>query len=226
MSAARDNERRFYHACTQEAAELPPVLALYRRLVHGNVSSVLRGVLPRTAGALAHRLEAEVDAFLRERGPATPHVRDVPFELVALRSHGWDAWTCELSRLELAEFRIGYAERSAPTVAGPLAMEAPIALCGPLALERFAWSVQASEPTADPHALLFYRDADEQVRTLRLSAMAQVLLREALAGQTLQHALVTAAAEAGLVLDPPTLTSTARFLDDLSERGVVLGAAG
>lgn len=226
MSDGIENERRFVAACTDAEPPRSPVLALYRRLVRGNVTGVVHGVLPRTAAALGVRLEEAVDEFLRLQGPRTPHLRDVPGELVACVGARWPLSTRELARLELTEFHISYAERCSPPVAGPLAMDAALAFAGPLALEAFGHAVQDDPTVVDPHALLFYRDASEHVRTLRLTPMAQVLVREALAGETMQHALITATTECGLALDETTLTSTARFLDDLSERGVLLGAAG
>lgn len=224
MTEARDNERRFVAACTGRGA-ISPVLALYRRLVRGNVLGVVRGVLPRTVRGLGERLEAEVERFLRDRGPATHHVRDVPAELVACVASQWPPALRDLARFELTEFEISYAPRTAPDVLGDLSMTAPLALRGPLALESFAYAVQTETLPPDPHGVLFYRDDDERVRTLRLSPMAHVLLREALAGARFDHALLTAASECSTSLDEVALASTARFLDDLSERGILLGAA-
>ncbi len=225
MTPAQANEARFLAACAHGQDD-SAVLALYTRLVRGNVRSLVQGILPRTAHALAARLESEVAAFLHERGAKTPHARDVPFELVAHCGARWEPWLHELARLELAEFRVSYAERGAAEARGELALDAPLALCTPLVLESFAFAVQADDPTApDAHALLLYRDADEHVRTLRLTPMAHALLLDALAGASLQSALASAAAHCGLELDAASLESTARFLDDLSERGIVRGAA-
>ena len=225
MTPAQANEARFVDACAHGVAA-GPVFALYRRLVRGNVLTLMRGVLPRTSEALGDRLDAEVAAFLHERGARTPHARDVPFELVAHCGSRWQPWLHDLARLELTEFRVSYAARDGADARGELTMGAPLALRGPLALETFEHAVQADDPSApEPHTLLFYRDAEEDVRTLRLTPMAHALLAGALAGASLQSALVSAAATCGLALDETTLGSTAHFLDDLTERGIVLGAA-
>lgn len=225
MTAARNNEARFVAACAQ-GHHAGPVFALYRRLVRGNVSGVFRGVLPRTADAIAERLDADVDVFLAGHGARTAHARDVPFELVAQVAERWEPWVQELARLELAEFRASYAERTEAACAGDLALDAPLALRGPLAIETFEFAVQAEDATVrDPHALLLYRDAAEDVRTLRLTAVAHGLLSRALSGAVLQDALTEAVHAAGLALDETILGSTAHFLDDLTERGIVLGAA-
>ena len=226
MSAARTNERRFVEACTGSEPPASPVLALYRRLVRGNVLGVVRGVLPRTALARGDGLELDVDAFLRTRGPTTPHVRDVPAELVACVAHAWEPALRELARFELVSFQIGYAPRAEPEVHGEIAMDRALALRGPLALEAFDHAVQGDGASSDPHALLFYRDESENVRILRLSPMAHVLVQEALTGARFDRALTAAAAACELALDETTLASTARFLDDLAERGILLGALG
>lgn len=223
-SVARAHERRLHDACCGDGSDLPPRLALYRRLVRGNLLGVMQGVLPRTSHALGETLSLAVDRLLRAGGPRTPHLRDVPAEIVLLARADWTPWQDELARFELAEFRVSYQARELPVVTGALALDAPLALAGPLALESFTLAVQEPRARPDAHTLLFYRDADERVRTLRLTPMAAALLREVLAGSSVHHALSIAASECGLALDEPTLTSTAAFFDDLSERGVLLGA--
>jgi hypothetical protein len=60
---------------------------------------------------------------------------------------------------------------------------------------------------------------------LLLSELADLLLRELLAGESLGGALARACSAAGAALGPETLAETSAFLADLAERGVLLGAA-
>ena len=222
MTPAQQNEARFLAAF--RGAPDDPVLALYKRLVHGNVLGVLRGVLPRTAAARGPLLASDVDTFLRGAGPRTAHVRDVPAELVR-SADAWPAWVRELARFELVDFETSYATRGTPAAHGEIALDAPLVFREPVRLESFELAVQTEPQRRDPHALLFYRDDDDAVRTLRLSPMAAVMTARALTGETMQSALIAAATAVGLQLDEDTLASAARFLDDLSERGVLLGGA-
>src|SRR5437762_8720305 len=65
----------------------PPRLALYRRLVRNNVTDVVATMLERTKkrldAAAPGVFDRTIDAWLAEAAPRTPHLRDVPAELLA-----------------------------------------------------------------------------------------------------------------------------------------------
>lgn len=234
-SAPAHHQRALAEVCRGARAPWDARAALVRRLVLSNLRSVLHGVLPRTVDALGARFEEDLTWFLRERGPRTPHVRDVPAEFARAIEARWRAadltWIAELARFEHTDFRASFAPRSEgvpsdDVVRGELTLDAPLALRGPLLLESFTYAVQEDDAArADPHTLLWYRDDAELARTLRLTPMAAALMRRWMAGECLQDAMVAAATEIGVTLDEPTLTRAAHFLDDLCARGIVLGAA-
>jgi hypothetical protein len=94
------------------------------------------------------------------------------------------------------------------------------------AVHRLAEDEDARDvPDREPTALLAYRDADHDVRYLELSPLAAAIFERLLRGETLREGVVGGASALGHPLDDAVLASTASLLDDLGERGVVLGGA-
>ncbi|AKV03034.1 hypothetical protein AKJ09_09697 [Labilithrix luteola] len=219
-------------------------LGLYRRLVRHNIVNVIAAMLERTKARLEHHgagaFDGSVDAFIAERGPRTPHLRDVPREFLTWAAPRWrddarlPSWIADHAELELVDFTIGVAPRPAPPP--PLvdvAADLPLVFAEPVAIVRLAYAVHAlsvndvaAEPDARASALLVYRDAEHQTRFLDLSPLAAAILERLLAGAPLAQAMVQAAQAEGHALDQAVLDGAARLLADLGERGVLLGARG
>lgn len=217
-------------------------LTLYRRLVRHNVVNVVQAMLERTRArfelAKPGLFDATVDAFLSEVGPRTPHLRDVPAELLAFAAPRWKAdaslppWLLEHAELELVEFTIGIAPRAGEV--GELvdvAPDRPLAFAEPNAIVRTTYAVHElpaddarAAPVAREVALLVYRDDEHRTRFLELSPLACAILERLRAGSPLASAMVLACEASGTKLDDVVLAGAARLLADLAERGVLLGA--
>lgn len=219
-------------------------LGLYRRLVRHNIVAIIGNMLERTKARLEHHgagvFDRTVDAFIAERGPRTPHLRDVPREFLSWAAPRWrddarlPAWIVDCAELELVDFTIGVAPRPAPPPPlADVAADRPLVFADPVAIVRLAFAVHAlsssdvaAEPEARPTALLVYRDAAHHTRFLDLSPLAAAILERLLAGAPLAQAMVQAAQAGGHALDQAVLDGAARLLADLGERGVLLGARG
>jgi uncharacterized protein len=234
------------HAVDAEDAEAilaaPRRLGLYRRLVRNNVTSVVGSMLERTRARVEHAAPGAFDEtiadFLDARGPRTPHLRDVPGELLAWASPRWradarlPAWILDYAELELVEFTMGCAPRAAtpPPLADP-APDLPLVFAEPRALLRLAWAVHevaaddvAQAPEERSVTLLAYRDREHCVRFLDLTPVAAAILVELLGGRPLADAVVAACRDQGVAASGDVLAGAARLLADLGERGVLLGA--
>jgi hypothetical protein len=219
----------------------PRRLGLYRRLVRRNVFDVVETMLARTRT----RLEAiapgvfdeTVAAFLDEVGPRTPHLRDVPAELMGWAAPRWrsDArlprWLADFAELELVDFTIAVAPRPlVPPALDEVAPDRALVFAEPHRFVRLAWAVHTlvDDANVDPEeravTLLVYRDTDHQPRYLELTPLAASILTLLFDGRPLAAAMVEACASANAALDQEVLAGAARLLADLGERGVLLGA--
>lgn len=229
----------------EDAAALrasPRRLALYRRLVRHNVTSIVDTMLSDTRARLERYAPGEMDrtvaAFMAEQGPRTAHLRDVPAELLAFAAPRWraspkvPAWIVDLAELELVDFTIGVAPRPLPPP--PLAdvtADRPLVFAEPHRLLHLGSAVNVlsrtdldSVPEARPVDVLVYRDAEHASRFLELTPLASAILEELFAGAPLGPAMVAACQRQGHLLDDSVLGGAARLLADLGERGVLLGA--
>lgn len=219
-----------------------PRLALYRKLVRGNVVGVCEAILERGFAHLeAHAKgawDAAVDAYLEASGPRTPHLRDVPSELVPVllprlaSDRRVPPYVAELFVLELAEFRVGAApDEPTREGLGDVAADAGVVLRGPSARLVCAHAVHLAtvDPSAPPPPvpthLFVHRDAAHEVRVVVLTPFADALLVRLLAGDTLGAAIAGAAAAHGTALTEGLLNEVAKWLADFGERGILLGAA-
>lgn len=225
-----------------EAIEASPRrLGLYRRLARHNVLGVVGAMLERTRARIERArpgaFDEAVDGFLDEVGPRTPHLRDVPAELLAWASPRWradaslPAWTVDHAELELVEFTIGVAPRpSPPPPLADVAPDRPLVFAAPTRLMRLGWAVHeltgdlAAEPAARDVHLLVYRDGEHLTRYLELTPLAAAILTRLLAGAPLAQAVASACAAEAAAIDAAVLEGAARLLADLGERGVLLGA--
>lgn len=220
----------------------PRRLGIYRRLVRHNVVDVTHQMLERTRARFEALVpgvfDATVAAFLAEVGPRTPHLRDVPREVLDFAAPRWKAdprvpaWLVDQAEVELVAFSIGFAPRPAPP--GDLAdvtADRPLVFAEPHAVVRIGHRVHVlpeddvrAVPEARAAALLVYRDDAHRARFLDLSPLAARILERLLAGDPLGTALVAACTDLGEPLTDAVVAGAAQLLADLGERGVLLGA--
>lgn len=213
-------------------------LGLYRQLVRHNVVNVVSTMLEQTRARLDAQVPGQfarsVAAFLAEVGPRTPHLRDVPGELLAWAAPRWredariPAWLVDHAELELVDFTIGVAPRPpAPPPLADVTADRALVFGDPRVIVHLDWAVherRGEEPEQRPVHLLVYRDAQHAVRYLELTPLASSILERLFAGRPLAAAMVEACAASGHVMDDSVLGGAARLLADLGERGVLLGA--
>lgn len=218
----------------------PRRLGLYRQLVRHNVVNVVGTMLERTRARLDAHVPGEfdrtVDGFLAAQGPRTPHLRDVPSELLAWASPRWradariPAWLPDHAELELVDFTIGVAPRAAePPPLADVTADRALVFGDPRVIVHLAWAVHERRDTDEvpeqrPVHLLVYRDAEHVVRYLDLTPLASEILERLFAGRPLAQAMVEACAASDHPMNDAVLAGAARLLADLGERGVLLGA--
>lgn len=210
-----------------------PRLAIYRRLVQGNLRSVARQMMPRTSALLGDVFERTVDRFLEEVGPRTHYLRDVPHELFAWAAPRWredarvPAWAADLAAWELAHFAVSAAPRRAAIAPTELALDRGVLIDDATELLRLDWAVHAEGDAPERRAveLAVYRDAEHAIRVLELTPLAAALVRRLVAKEALGDATRAACDDAGYAPTPDVLASIATLLADLGERGLLLGGA-
>jgi hypothetical protein len=219
----------------------PERMLVYRKLVHNRLRGTILDFIERTAARLGTgRFRRDFEAFVEERAPSSPYLRDVPAEFVEWAAPRWaadpevPAWVPDLARHELLDYEVRNDPRGGEPGTGlPLALDRPLRFDGTVRLVRYGWAVHrlprkkddTSEPEAEPTRLLVYRDAEHKARYLALTPFADALLHELLlARKAVQPALVDAAAALGEPLDDEKLGAAAQLFADLAERNVCLGA--
>ena len=243
----RDYTQLVRDVCLDEQASEGDVGALagdaarwlrYRRMVRRRLSDVVRAALPRFGAELGEaRFDAAMDGFLASSGLRSPHIRDVPGEMLA--------WLCEggatdalalpphaldLASLEWAERAVLYAEDDVEDVA-PLAMSSKVVLTRAHRLLALTYPVHALEPgrvpAPRPTWLCVYRDrASFEARVLQTNAVTHALLASLSVAPSLEAAITAAASRASAPVDAAFLEALSEVLADLVDRGVVRGAPG
>lgn len=211
--------------------------ALYRELVHARIAGAVEATLPRTAASLEQaRLEREVAAFLEQAPSPSPYLRELVVDFVAFASPRLAAdatlppHLVDLARFELAHVEIAAGPDDEPHEARDPSADAPVRVQRAARLDRLGHAVHrlAADATEAPERgdfrLLGYRDAEGHTRLLELSALAAVLVDRLRSGALLGEAVREACAEVGRACDDAALAEIAALLDELAERGVLLGA--
>lgn len=216
-------------------------MLVYRKLVHNRLRNTIVDFITRTAARLGReRFRRDFEAFVEERAPSSPYLRDVPTEFVEWAAPRWaadpevPAWLPDLARHELVDYEVRNDPLGGEPETGlPLALDRPLRFDGTARLVRYGWAVHRlprkksdrSEPEAEPTRLLVYRDDAHEPRYLALTPFADALLRELLLERkAVQPALMAAAAALGEPLDDEKLGAAALLIADLGERKVCLGA--
>lgn len=226
------------HAMVAVGAER---MLVYRALVHNRMRNTTRDFISRTVARIGMpRYRGDCEAFMEQRAPRSPYLRDVPAEFVAWIAPRWaedpeiPAYIPDLARHELLDADVRNDPRGgeAPTDL-PLALDRPLRFDGAVRLCEYDHAVHRlprapedrTEPDAEPTRLLVYRDEHQDPRYLALIPFAAALLRRLVEERlAVQPALLAAAEAMGEPLDDDKLASATQLLADLAERGVCLGA--
>jgi uncharacterized protein (UPF0276 family) len=210
-------------------------LLVYRKLVRRGLVGAVRVELPRSAAALGEAFSPWVERFLDEAPPASRYLRDVAFAFVTwllprlADAPELPAYLGDLARYELASFAVGVAERGEiPEERRPFALDRPVRWDGTAALLRLGHDVQrelAEPPRAARLALLFFRDLEGEVHELPFPPLEGALLAALRTGAALGAALTQAASAEGQPVDAALLERVSALLADLTERGILFGAA-
>jgi hypothetical protein len=222
-------QRAIRDACFDEEPDytgLPARVAVYRQLVRNTLHSVAHKLLPRTHELLGDAFDRDFARFLAARGPSTHYLRDVPHEFVAWAAPRWTdpPWAADLARHEMASFAVATVPYVAEPKAEEIALDKALLLSSLSRLERFEYAVheEASPPAARAIAVLYYRDEAHDLRTLELTPLAAAIVERK--DLPLRDAIAAACQATSVPMNDEALASIARFLADLGERGVLLGA--
>lgn len=209
-----------------------PRATIYRELVRATVTSAITTQMPRAAAALGpDPLARDVDAFIAsDTFPTTRYLRDLPpafldFAITRWTQRGAPAFVADLARHEMLGFLVAAETDVVAEHVEELALDLPVVLAPWAKLARYAFAVHeiaAGEvPSPSATALVVYRDASFDIRHLDLSPLAALIYERLEAGSPLGDAIRSACAEASATFRDDEL---ARFLADLSARGILLGS--
>lgn len=212
-------------------------LELYRELVHARLHGAVEATLPRTVAlAGARRIEEEIAAFLEQQPSSSPYLREVVVDFVAFVAPRWAGdgelppHALDLARFELAHVEVAAGLDDEPREARDPSADAPVRVQRAARLERLEHAVHrlaegaAEAPERGDFRLLAYRDPEGGTRLLELSQLAAKLFERLREGEALGAAVQAACVDAGVACDDAALAEIAALLDELAERGVLLGA--
>lgn len=219
----------------------PERLGVYRKLVRNGIFGTVYDFMPRTR---AHRgraaLDEDIATWLDVEGPRSAYVRDLPYEFCDWITPRWTstdgipAYLHELAHYELMQMAIkALAEPTRPRIEPPpLTLDARIEFHASVRLQRYAHRVHEAtrvgrdEPPAhDPVRLLAYRDREHDARFLELSELAERVISNLLEGRAFGASVTDAAGTLEIALDDATLARVGNLINELVERGVILGVA-
>lgn len=213
-------------------------LLVYRNLVRNNVKKAILTAIPRAAARMDSVFDEYLEGYLDERGPRSRFLRHLTGEFLdycnsreledpRLAPHILELARLEAVRIEVAAARVErYETVDLDLDRRLLFAEASRLLYFEHAVHRLPDSEEdRTEPERKPTHLMAYRDSLYKVRYLDLSPLAASILTRLREGLALGPAIKGACAEGGFELSQDVLNGTAQLLSDLSERGVLLGAA-
>lgn len=214
-------------------------LFIYRRHVRKVLARGIRKQIPRTAARLGGAFDTWVARWIEADGPRSRYFRDVAFEMVAWALPRWagdpeiPSFLGDLARHELVWFEVGTTPASEAREAHEITLDHGVRFDDAVRLVRYEHAVhrlEESEEARDvaarePTALLVYRDEEHDARFLELTPLAAAILERLLAGATLRDAVVEGAAALSHPVDASVTQGTAALLEDLRERGALLGGS-
>ena len=208
----------------------PKRLSVYRSLVRGTLTSAVKKQLALTAGVFGDRFDEELASFFAAGMPKSHYLFDVPFELFEASSARWAAdrtlppFVADLARFELTDFVVAALRPPDPgEVVEELALDTPLVFSGAHRLVRYAFPVHTFAPGDDlapaPTWILTYRDTEDDIAHLELSAPAAFVFERLVGGATVRAALEAASAQG----TPLPLEEASQLFADLAARAVLLG---
>ncbi len=215
-------------------------LGIYRRLVRSTLLDSIRAELPLAAARLGDRFTHDVNSFCSDELPRSPILRDVAFEFVHWATPRWadDAslapWLGDLARFELLEFDAHCGQSTCGIEVLPeLAPDRRIVFHGTCRIGHFEFAVHElpdkvddrSIPRPVRHGMFLFRDSENQVQRTFLTPVAAAILGELLVvGRPLGEAVRSGCAMEGRTLDATAIEGISVILEDLQNRGALLGS--
>lgn len=220
-------------------------MVAYNAMVRSRLLRTIREFSPRACTIVGDRLPALVYAWIAERGPSSPYLREIPNEFFAWARPRWarsiasgelPAWLLELFEHELQQRELIRDERaSGEPSPHPVALALGMVANPTARLVRREFAVHRLPATIDPKlvpeveqgtfVLVGWRDRDDKARVLELRPRHAALLERLLAGASLQDALFGTCAALGQALDDTILGDTAVVLATWCDNHLLLGAS-
>ncbi len=221
-------------------------LEIYRELIHGNIRDFVDAAYPVLKSLLvASDWDELLRAFMAGHRAQSPYFRDIPLEFCEwlqsarpawLQEHPWIA---ELLHYEWMLLAADHAETAPDAAALPAAdlLQGRPCLRQALWPLAYRWPVHElgpenpplPEPPAQATCLLLYRDDDDKVSLLVVSALSARLVEMMQASRTcsgrelLQQLAVEAAVPADAAAEEAFVQAGTAMLADLQRLGVILG---
>lgn len=199
-------------------------MAVYETLFFNNIEGFISGAFPVLRTLFdAPRWQRLVRSFMAEHPAASPYFLQISQEFLAWLQSGYVAeaddprFILELAHYEWVELALDVSEAEAPSegwssLAWPLAYQWPV--------QRIGVTFQPRQPDAQPTCLLVWRDGQDQVRFMQLSAFSYQLAVRLQAGETSNSALYDLAKQHGLPADKHYFSNAKSLLDDWQRQGI------
>lgn len=239
MGLLREHGGSDFHDATSASVTVVSRFLLYRDLVHSRFMDALEATIPRTIARIGKEsMKRDLRDFIQSRATASPYLRDVAPEFVAFASHRWGAdesvpkYVSDLAFHELMTIEIAAGlddEASDPIEVVDLTTRFRFQRAARLVNYQYAVhrlpddEADRSIPAKGEWQLLGYRDANFRVRFLELTPLAAAVVQWLMTGESLREAIVAACAHVGASMNDEILATISVLLDDLDERGVLVG---
>jgi hypothetical protein len=223
---------------------------VYRRMLRSRMRDVTRAGLPRLCALAGDAIDGWIERWIEAEGPRSRFFRDVPGELVrwGVENALFDSlgpWANDLARFEDAIFAVPETfDPRASIAAADLAMDRPARLSAAHRVLNLSWGVHRISREAENDdgevilpdvsnvervdvSVCVYRGGDDELaKVIELSPLAAEIVARMSRGDVLAEAIRGAAHERRLEVDGPLIASVSTLLDDLMERGLLLGSEG
>lgn len=232
-----ERQRRFAAYIRDPDRNSPPPdvserrMAVYRELFFNTICGVLDDAFPAIRAQTSNTAwDTLVRRFFAEHQSPAPHLHRLPGEFVAwlAETPSDPEYLTELAHYEWSELSLATQRGSvpAPTSGSPAA--AGIPSLSPLArLMSYRFPVHrlrhGETAGADPTCLLLWRDAGNDVHTLKLNPVSARLLHliDESSGRSGHTLLLAIAAELNAPDPEPLLRGGSELLESLAERGAI-----
>lgn len=204
--------QRAFAARIRQPAEQPLLegvtaerMAVYEALFFNNIEGFISGAFPVLHRLIeADRWQRLVRSFIAEHQARTPYFLQISQEFLAWLQQGYVAeagdppFILELAHYEWVELALDVSEAELPVqgwspLAWPLAYQCPV--------QRIGGDFQPTTPSDEPTCLLVWRDGQDKVRFMQISAFAYKLATRLQAGEGADAALLALAQQHGLSAD-------------------------